>query len=193
MRIHRLFIAALVPAVLAAQKPSSTGAARPITFLDRQLQRDIGSPTPSPDGKWLLYTLSTPDWSQAKRQTDIYLVSVKDGLPSTRQMTFTKDKMFVVQRGKRVSYSYTTDAKAKPKQIDLVALDDPFKGQTFEAIYEVDEDTLKVKPYADAGKKQTALQNRDIIRLFDGLKVSESFLMKTNIREFLFRKPPKSQ
>ena len=92
MRIHRLFIAAVVPAVLAAQKPSSTGAARPITFLDRQLQRDIGSPTPSPDGKWLLYTLSTPDWSQAKRQTDIYLVSVKDGLPSTRQMTFTKEK-----------------------------------------------------------------------------------------------------
>ncbi|MFL5529120.1 MAG: S9 family peptidase, partial [Gemmatimonadaceae bacterium] len=56
------------------------------------LQRDVGSPTPSPDGKWLLYTLSVPDWNQAKRQTDIYLVSVKDGLPSTKQMTFTKDK-----------------------------------------------------------------------------------------------------
>ena len=53
----------------------------------------------------------------------------------------------------------------------------------------VDEDTLKQRPYTAGDKKQTALQNRDIIRLFDGLKVSESFLLKTNVREFLFRKP----
>ena len=91
MRTHLLLIAALVPAVSLAQT-SASPAARPITFLDRQYQRDIGSPTPSPDGKWLLYTLSTPDWNQARRQTDIYLVSVKDGLASTKQMTFTKDK-----------------------------------------------------------------------------------------------------
>jgi hypothetical protein len=53
----------------------------------------------------------------------------------------------------------------------------------------LDEDTLKLKPYGSGGRKQRALQNRDIIRLFDGLKVSESFLLKTNVREFLFRKP----
>ncbi|MEP6857481.1 MAG: prolyl oligopeptidase family serine peptidase [Gemmatimonadales bacterium] len=92
MRTHLLLIAALVPAVSVAQTSASPAATRPITFLDRQYQRDIGSPTPSPDGKWLLYTLSTPDWNQARRQTDIYLVSVKDGLASTKQMTFTKDK-----------------------------------------------------------------------------------------------------
>ncbi len=33
------------------------------------------------------------------------------------------------------------------------------------------------------------LLNRDIIRLFPGLRVSDSFLMKNNIREILFRKP----
>ena len=92
MRIHPLFIATLIPAAAMAQKTASSNPLRPITFLDRQYQRDVGSPTPSPDGKWLLYTLSTPDWNQARRQTDIYLVSVKDGLASTRQMTFTKDK-----------------------------------------------------------------------------------------------------
>src|SRR6266566_8421707 len=91
MRIHSFFLAALMPAIALSQK-SSPDAVRPMTFLDRQYQRDVGSPTPSPDGKWLLYTLSTPDWNQARRQTDIYLVSVKDGLPSTKQMTFTKDK-----------------------------------------------------------------------------------------------------
>ncbi|GAC1409149.1 MAG: S9 family peptidase [Gemmatimonadaceae bacterium] len=92
MRIHRLLIATLMPGAALAQKAASPDALRPITFLDRQYQRDVGSPTPSPDGKWVLYTLSTADWNQASRQIDIYLVSVKDGLPSTKQMTFTKDK-----------------------------------------------------------------------------------------------------
>jgi hypothetical protein len=53
----------------------------------------------------------------------------------------------------------------------------------------LDEDTLKQKPYNHAGRKQRAVQNRDIIRLFTGMKVSESFLLKTNVREFLFRQP----
>jgi len=53
----------------------------------------------------------------------------------------------------------------------------------------LDEDTLKQKPYAGGGKKQAAMQNRDIIKMFEGLKVAESFLLKTNVREFLFRKP----
>src|SRR5215203_2057352 len=67
-------------------------AQRPMTFLDMQLIRQVSSPAPSPDGKWLLYTLSTPDWKQAKRYTDVYLVSTQQGVPSTRQMTFTKEK-----------------------------------------------------------------------------------------------------
>jgi hypothetical protein len=53
----------------------------------------------------------------------------------------------------------------------------------------VDEDSLRQRPYSTTGRKQIALQNRDIIRMFEGLKVSESFLLKTNVREFLFRKP----
>jgi dipeptidyl aminopeptidase/acylaminoacyl peptidase len=65
---------------------------RPMTFLDMQQIRQVSSPAPSPDGKWLLYTLSTPDWKEAKRYTDVYLVSTQQGVPSTRQMTFTKEK-----------------------------------------------------------------------------------------------------
>jgi hypothetical protein len=53
----------------------------------------------------------------------------------------------------------------------------------------MDEDSLKQRPYSSGGKRQTALPNRDIIRMFDGLKVSESFLLKSSVREFLFRKP----
>ena len=63
-----------------------------MTFMDQQLLRQAGSPEISPDGAWMLYTLSVPNWKEAKRYTDIFVVSTKDGLPSTRQLTFTRDK-----------------------------------------------------------------------------------------------------
>ena len=63
-----------------------------MTFLDVQQMRTIASPAPSPDGRSLLYTLSTMDWKEAKRQTDVYLVSMQQGVKSTRQLTFTKEK-----------------------------------------------------------------------------------------------------
>ena len=53
----------------------------------------------------------------------------------------------------------------------------------------VDEVTLKHRSYKAARGRQTTLLNRDIIKLFGGLRVSDSFLLKTNIREILFRKP----
>ena len=74
---------------LAAQTPDGK---RPLTFLDQQNMRQIGAPAPSPDKKWMLYTVSVPDWNQARRQTDIYVVSMDQGLSSTRQLTYTKDK-----------------------------------------------------------------------------------------------------
>lgn len=80
----------------AGSRPAAEGQAdagkRPMTFLDVQRMRQVGSPAPSPDGRWLLYTIGTPDWKEAKRQTDIYVVSIEKGLASTRQLTFTKDK-----------------------------------------------------------------------------------------------------
>lgn len=53
----------------------------------------------------------------------------------------------------------------------------------------VDEENLKYRPYPAARGRLRVLQNRDIIKLFGGLRVSDSFLLKTNLREILFRKP----
>ena len=53
----------------------------------------------------------------------------------------------------------------------------------------VDEQTLRHRPHPASRGRQQVLQNRDIIRLFDGLRVSDSFLLQTNLREILFRKP----
>ena len=79
-----LLIAA--PAALAAQAP------RPMTFLDAQQLRQAGSPSISPDGERMLYTLSVPDWQAAKRYTDVMMVGTGGGLATTRQLTFTRDK-----------------------------------------------------------------------------------------------------
>ena len=65
---------------------------RPMEFLDVQNMKNVGSPAPSPDGQWVLYTLSTPDWKEARRQTDIYVVSTTGGVASTKQLTYTKEK-----------------------------------------------------------------------------------------------------
>jgi hypothetical protein len=53
----------------------------------------------------------------------------------------------------------------------------------------IDDINLKHRPYPAARGRQSVLLNRDIIRLFSSLRVSDSFLLKNNIREILFRKP----
>ena len=40
--------------------------------------------------------------------------------------------------------------------------------------------------------KQRPLPNRDIQLLFEPLRIVEQFLLKTNLREVLFRKPPET-
>lgn len=110
-------IAPHISAQLLAQPATQTrGAQRPMAFLDMQHLRQIGAPTPSPDGRWLLYTLSTPDWKEARRQTDIYIVSTEQGVPSTRQLTFTRDKNESAPRwsreGKFFVFSSNRDAPA---------------------------------------------------------------------------------
>lgn len=48
--------------------------------------------------------------------------------------------------------------------------------------------TLRHRYHAGTGGPKFVLQNRDIIKMFDGLFVSESFLLKSNTREILLRK-----
>ncbi len=53
----------------------------------------------------------------------------------------------------------------------------------------VDPGNLQHRPYAAARGKQRPLLNRDIQRMFEPLRITEQFLLKTNLREVLFRKP----
>jgi methyltransferase family protein len=56
--------------------------------------------------------------------------------------------------------------------------------------YEIVEETssLRHRPHSGTGGPKFVLQNRDIIKMFEGLFVAESFLLKSNTREMLLRK-----
>src|SRR5688572_27617879 len=63
------------------------------------------------------------------------------------------------------------------------------RSQVYTKYVVVDEGNLRYRTYPATRPRQRALLNRDIIKLFEGLRVSDSFLMKTHMREILFRKP----
>ena len=48
--------------------------------------------------------------------------------------------------------------------------------------------SLRHRHHPGTGGPKFVLQNRDIIKMFDGLTVAESFLLKSNTREILLRK-----
>ena len=90
MQLTRAIAAAVAATVLVTVPVSAQQ--RPMTFMDVQLQRSAGSWTPSPDGRSMLYTVRTPDWQEETSQTDIHVVSMKDGVSSSRQLTYTDQK-----------------------------------------------------------------------------------------------------
>jgi hypothetical protein len=53
----------------------------------------------------------------------------------------------------------------------------------------VNQNTLEYRPFAGSMPRQPVIANRDVGRLFEGLRVVESFLLLTKTREILFRKP----
>ena len=63
---------------------------RAMTFLDIIQMKHPSKPDISPDEKWAIYTIFSPDWGKNKRFTDIYITPLIGG--KTKQVTFTKDK-----------------------------------------------------------------------------------------------------
>lgn len=53
-----------------------------------------------------------------------------------------------------------------------------------------DAHAIQLRPYGGSRRRQLVLSNRDIERMFSGLRVTESFLLLSKTREVLLRKPP---
>jgi dipeptidyl aminopeptidase/acylaminoacyl peptidase len=80
MRLFAIFLC--VTAILPAQK-------RPVTHEDIYLMKRTGDAAPSPDGKWVVFSVIEPDYDAAKVVSDLWIVPVAGGAPA-RRLTSSK-------------------------------------------------------------------------------------------------------
>src|SRR5271170_5699932 len=63
---------------------------RPITHQDIWMMKRTGEPVVSPDGRWIVFSLTEPDYDSAKQTSDLWVVR-SDGSEPPRRLTSTKE------------------------------------------------------------------------------------------------------
>lgn len=76
-----VFSLLLYAAVLAAK--------RPITHEDVFLMKRVATPVASPDGKWVVFSVTEPAYAEADQSSDLWITSA-DGSGTPRKLTHTK-------------------------------------------------------------------------------------------------------
>jgi len=91
MKLHRVFVLAAAAFCLAASSLIAAEAAkrRPITHEDVWLMKRLGGPVASPDGKWIVFSVTEPAYDAKEQSTDLWLKSLADDAPA-RRLTHTK-------------------------------------------------------------------------------------------------------
>jgi len=86
MRLLRTAFLALLatPFALAAQQPRHT-----ITHEDMFLMKRVGTPSVSPDGRWALFGVTEPAYTEADQSSDLWIVPT-DGSAPPRRLTSTR-------------------------------------------------------------------------------------------------------
>jgi dipeptidyl aminopeptidase/acylaminoacyl peptidase len=80
----------LVLACLAGAPFAVSAQKRPITHQDIWMMKRMGEPVVSPDGRWIVFSLTEPNYDPVKQTSDLWIVRA-DGSEAPRQLTFTKD------------------------------------------------------------------------------------------------------
>jgi dipeptidyl aminopeptidase/acylaminoacyl peptidase len=87
---RRLVLGALV--VLPAAVPAAAQVAAPrapITHESMWLMKRVGAPVPSPDGRWVVFSVSEPAYDAQRQVSDLWIVPA-DGGAAPRRLTFTR-------------------------------------------------------------------------------------------------------
>lgn len=114
---------ACVLLVVALAAPAFADEKRAMTFMDVIEMRAVGAGKVSPDGKYVVYTVSIPQWKAGKSFTDLF-VAATDGAGRPRQMTFTKEKNETQPQWARDSrtFGFLSD-RDSPNQLYLMRVD----------------------------------------------------------------------
>ena len=61
----------------------------PLTHEAMWMMKRVGAPNPSPDGKWVVFSLVEPAYDEKDQVSDLWIVSA-DGSAKPRRLTFSK-------------------------------------------------------------------------------------------------------
>ena len=86
--IHR-FIISIIALMALAIVTASAQSKRTITHEDVWLMKRVGAPVPSPDGKWVVFSVQEPSYVEADQVSDLWIVP-GDGSAKPRRLTSTK-------------------------------------------------------------------------------------------------------
>ena len=87
-RTFRRLLFALLPLALAFNANAQT-AKTPLTHETMWLLKRVGAPVPSPDGKWVVFSMVEPAYDEKDQVSDLWIVP-SDGSAKPRRLTFTK-------------------------------------------------------------------------------------------------------
>lgn len=76
------------PFIFAQQQ--SNAAKRPVTHEDVWLAKRVGAPVPSPDGRWLVFSLIEPAYDEKDQVSDLWIMALDGSSASPRRLTFSK-------------------------------------------------------------------------------------------------------
>jgi dipeptidyl aminopeptidase/acylaminoacyl peptidase len=90
-RLSPLLLVLLAAAAFAQDKPRliKIPAKRALTHETLWLMPRVGAPVPSPDGKWVVFSVNKPAYDEKESSSDLWIVPAEGGA-EPRQITFTK-------------------------------------------------------------------------------------------------------
>jgi len=88
-RVTFLAIALALISSAALTAKSQTAAKIPLTHETMWMMKRVGAPIPSPDGKWVVFSLIEPAYDEKDQVSDLWIVP-SDGSAKPRRLTFSK-------------------------------------------------------------------------------------------------------
>ena len=90
--MKRALLTLLVVASAFAQETArriAIPAKQPLTHETMWLMKRVGAPVPSPDGKWVVFSVTDPSYDEKEQSSDLWIAPIDASAPP-RQITFTK-------------------------------------------------------------------------------------------------------
>jgi hypothetical protein len=75
LRMMKTVLRAVLAAVIATTLVAQTSARKPPTHEALWMMKRVGAPLPSPDGKWVIYSVTEPSYDEKEVSSDLWLVA----------------------------------------------------------------------------------------------------------------------